>query len=156
MADHCDQKVGRRAAIDGDSFLTVTSPVSGVLLKATWWADAGKVRHSRHLATANGRIKQTGESFCYSNATPFIVTTYRPESLAAWGRVSRANCKYLLYLCAHVCECNVPQWEQRRARARVPLVPEWGCPETCRGIRWSVRDGQIDQSDDRSIKLQVK
>lgn len=37
------------------------------------------VRHSRHLATANGRIKRTGESFSSSNATPFIVTTYRPS-----------------------------------------------------------------------------
>lgn len=37
------------------------------------------VRHSPHLATANGGIKRTGESFSSSNATPFIVTTYRPS-----------------------------------------------------------------------------
>lgn len=87
-----------------------------MLFKRSRRAGVGKgVRHSRHLATANGRIKRTGEreSFSSSNATPFIVTTYRP-SLSQLGAAYPVLIVSTLaaYLCAHVWACN---WARARA-----------------------------------------
>lgn len=76
-----------------------------MLFKRSRRAGVGKgVRHSRHLATANGRIKRTGERELFVLERHTLHCDHiSTESLAAWGCVPRTNCKYSCRVLVRAC-----------------------------------------------------